>query len=131
MANMLIINEGIDGSKVWERILGILRRNEITDHKNWCIKNDLNYRTFKNAQYNNAVPVLSMLVKYSQALNTTIDYLVTGSEKETTETDKYSVNALRVANMFMKADKETQDKVISFLEVSESYQKKKSAVQVG
>lgn len=79
----------------WDNVKTILSQNKILQ-KDFADKLGYNLSTLKNQMARNISPSVDEAVKIAQALNTTVEYLVTGEEsnkdKQTLETIKTKLN---------------------------------------
>ena len=70
----------------WDNVKEKLKTNNLS-LKNLSDTTELNYRTLQNQIGRNITPDAITSVKIAKALNTTVEYLVTGIEPEITKQD--------------------------------------------
>ena len=73
--------ETIDIEQFYERLKQICSNRNIT-LKALCEQVGINYRTFQNKKFRGLIPTVEELVKMSEHLDVSLDYLLTGSAVE-------------------------------------------------
>lgn len=79
----------------WDNVKTILSQNKILQ-KDFADKLGYNLSTLKNQMARNISPSVDEAVKIAQALNTTVEYLVTGSKPDLSSETKSLINELEM-----------------------------------
>ncbi len=71
-------------SEFWQRINSLIKAQKVTQE--WVSKTaDVKYQTFRNWSARDIIPDAIQAVRIAQALNTTVEYLVTGETSNPAE----------------------------------------------
>ena len=93
----------------WDNVKTILSQNKILQ-KDFADKLGYNLSTLKNQMARNISPSVDDAVKIAQALNTTVEYLVTGTSSSLTPSD------IKQLDLYRKIPDDLKDIVITLEE---------------
>ena len=68
-----------DASAFWERVDSLLRQRRINIGE-MCLRTNISYNTLITQRTRKSIPKIEQLCDMAKALNTSLDYLVTGEE---------------------------------------------------